>query len=86
MLNTRQALTKIRSELEGRQERKCWKCKQFSHLAKNCRNKGERAEEEKRKTENRFKTLASRVMQCGVKEVRRQETMKEIVKCFRYGK
>jgi len=68
MLNTQRALTKIKSELEERKGKKCWRCKQFSHLAKNCRNKRERIEE-KKKT-NRFKALTSRVMQCGVKEVR----------------
>jgi len=86
MLNTQQALAKIRSKLEGREGRKCWVCKQFSHLAKNCRNKGGRVEEKKKKTENRFEALASRVMQCGIKEVRRQEMVEEVVKCFRCGK
>jgi len=81
MLNTRRTLAKMKSELEGREGRKCWECKRFGHLAKNCRNKGERVEEKKRLT-NRFKTLTSRVMQCGVKEVRRQETVREVVKCF----
>ena len=78
MLNTRQALAKIRSDLEGREGRKCWECKWFSHLAKNCRNKGERVEE--KKSMNRFETLTSRVMQCGVREVMREE-----VKCFGCG-
>jgi len=32
--------------------------------------------------ENRFEVLKSRVMQCGVK-VRRQEVIKEEVKCFK---
>jgi len=35
---------------------------------------------------NRFKALTSRVMQCGVKEVRRQETVEEGTRCFKYGK
>ena len=47
MLNTRQVLTKMRSELEGRKGKKCWECKQFGHLAKNCRNKGGREEVDK---------------------------------------
>jgi len=51
----------MRSELEGREERKCWGCKQFSHLAKDCRNKGGK-EEKKKKATNRFEALASRVM------------------------
>jgi len=86
ILHTRQTLTKIRLELEGGERRKCWECKQFGHLAKNYRNKGERAEEKKKKMENRFEALASRVMQCSIKEVRRQEMIEEVVRCFRYGK
>jgi len=61
MLNIRRALAKIKSELEGREGRKCWECKQFGHLAKNCRNTGGKVEEKKKLT-NRFETLTSRVM------------------------
>jgi len=82
MLNTRRALAKMRSELEGREGRRCWGCKQFGHMAKDCRNKGGRVEEKKTIEGNRFEALASRVMQCGVKEVRRQEAVREVVKCF----
>jgi len=82
MLNIQRALTKMRSELEGREGRRCWGCKQFSHMAKDCRNKGGRVEEKKTIEGNRFEALASRVMQCGVKEVRRQEAVRDVVKCF----
>ena len=54
-------------------------------MTKDCRNKGGRVEEKKKKLTNRFEALASRVMQCGVKEVRRQEVVREVVKCFRCG-
>jgi len=84
MLNTWQALAKMRSELEGREGRKRRGYKQFGHLAKDYRNKGER-EEEKKKSMNRFEALASRVMQCGIKKVRRQETVAEGIRCFRFG-
>ena len=77
--------TKTRSELEGREGRKCRRCKQFGHLAKNCRSKGGRVEE-KKKTTNRFETLVSRVMQYGVREVKRQKVVEQIVKCFWCGK
>ena len=50
-------------------------------MAKDCWNKGGRVEE-KKKLMNRFEALASRVMQCGIKEVRRQEVVREVVKCF----
>jgi len=56
--------------LEEREEKKCWGCKQFGHLAKNCRNKGRRVEG-KKEMMNRFGMLANRVMQCRVREVRR---------------
>jgi len=62
--------------LQGREGKKCWGCKQFGHLAKNCRNRGGRVEEKKKMT-NRFKALTSRIMQCGVKEVRQQEVVEE---------
>ena len=74
----------MRSELEEREGRKCWECKRFGHLAKNCRNKEGRVEEKKKST-NRFKNLMSRVMQCGVREVRRQEVMREEMKYFVCG-
>jgi len=31
---------------------------------------------------NKFEVLRSQVIQCGVREVRRQEVVKEVVKCF----
>jgi len=74
-----------KAELEGRRERICWCCRRFGHLAHNCRNK---SEEEKRKSilQNRFEVIASRVMQCGVKEkveIRKQEIVEEGVQYFR---
>jgi len=41
MLNQQHALTKLRAELEERDEKKCWSCEKFGHLACNCRNKNE---------------------------------------------
>ena len=82
MLNQRRALAELRAELEGRKERICRKCEWFGHLAQRCRGK----EEQKKIVNNRFEALGSRVMQCGVREVRRQETEKEVVKCFGCGK
>ena len=83
MLNQRQALAKLRAELEGREGRLCRQCGRFRHLAQKCRS----GEEQKKKTVmgNRFEVLKSQVMQCGVKEVRRQETVMEGVRCFRCG-
>ena len=47
----------------------------FGHLAKDCRNKGEKEEIKIKKTSNRFEALTSRVMQCGVKEVKQQKVV-----------
>jgi len=74
MLNQWHALAKLKAEIEEREGRVCWECKKFRHLVCNCRNK---REERKRKPipQNKFEVIASRVMQCGVREevsVRRQ--------------
>jgi len=61
ILKQKKTLAKLRAELEGKEERKCWRCKRFGHLAYNYRNKGE---EQKRKlvSQNKFEVLASRIM------------------------
>jgi len=80
MLNQRHALAKLRAELEGREGKLCRRYGKFRHLAWNYRS-GE--EQKKRKVaENKFEVLRSWVMQCGVREVRRQEVVREVVKCF----
>jgi len=83
MLNQRCTLAKLRAELEGREERICRRCGRFGHLARKWRS-GEEQRKEKVVT-NRFEALGNRVMQCGVKELRRQEIVKEAVKCFGCG-
>ena len=84
MLNQRHALIKLRAELEEREERICRKCGRFRHLIQKCRSE----EEQKKKmvVVNRFEVLGSRVMQYGVREVRRQEIIREEATCFGCGK
>jgi len=85
MLNQQCILTMLKAEIEGKEERICWECKRFGHLARNCRNKKGEAKE-KLIPQNKFEVIASRVMQCRVKEevgIKQQEMVEE-VKCFRY--
>jgi len=81
MLNERHAFAKLRTELEGREGRICRKYGRFGYLAWKCRSK----KEQKKRTVvgNKFKVLRSHVMQCGVREVRRQEIMEEKPRCFK---
>jgi len=83
MLNKRCALTKLRAKLEGREGRLCRKCGGFRHFARKCRKRKE--QKERTVGGNRFEVLGSRVIQCGVREVRRQEKVEETVKCFGCG-
>ena len=67
LLNKKHALAKLRAELEGRKGKLCQCYKGFGHLAQNCRNK-RRGEEGTVVSQNKFKVLKSRVMQCRVEE------------------
>jgi len=83
MLNQRRALAKLRTKLEERERRICRKCGRFGHLAQKYRS-GEEQKKEKA-VGNRFEVLKSYVMQYGVREVRRQEVVRDMAKCFGYG-
>ena len=77
-------MSSIYAEIEGKEGRICWECKRFGHLACNCRNK-KREAKGKLIPQNKFEVIASRVMQCRVKEevgIKQQEMVEE-VKYFR---
>ena len=78
MLNQQHALAKLRAEIERREGRMYWGYRKFGYLACNCRNMKEA--KGKPVPQNRFGVIASRVIQCGVREkakVRRQKTVEE---------
>jgi len=84
LLREKHALAKLRVELEGRNRKLCRSCKEFGHLARNCRNRKEE-EKEAEMPQNKFEVLKSRVMQCGVEERVVRSIRTEGVKCFRCG-
>ena len=83
MLNQRWALAKLRAELEERKRRICRKCERFGHLAQKYRSREEQKKE--KAVGNRFEVLKNYVIQCRVREVRRQEVVRDMAKCFEYG-
>jgi len=82
LLKQKHALVSLRAKLEGKKEQEYWNCKEFGHLARNCRNKKEK-EERGTAPQNKFEVLTSRVIQCDVKEriIRKQEMVE--VECFK---
>jgi len=84
LLKQKTTLTSLRTKLEEKQKRKCWKYRGFGHQAQHYRK--EEGEKGKPTPQNKFEILASRVMRCGV-ELRRQETGREQweVECFKCG-
>jgi len=83
LLKEKCALAKLRAELEGKKERMCFKCKNFGHLARNCRN--QKREEGKAIPQNKFEVLSSRVMQCGAEERMIRSIGAAVVRCFKCG-
>jgi len=59
ILNQWWTLTKLRTELEEKEKRKCFGCKRFEHLAYNCR-KWRKIEKRRPSPHNKFKVLVSR--------------------------
>ena len=84
MLNQWYTLAKLRAEIEEREERVCWECKKFGHLACDYRDrKGEI--KGKPIPQNKYEVIASRIMQCEVREeVKRQKIKEKKVQYFRY--
>jgi len=82
LLNEKCTLAKLRAELEGRKEKLCRSCKRFGHLARNCRNKNEEGKGATT-SQNKFETLSSRVMQCGVEEKVVRSVRIVVIRCFK---
>jgi len=61
LLKEKHALTKLRKKLEERKGKLCRSCKEFGHLARNCRNRKE-GEKGVKMPQNKFEVLKSRVM------------------------
>jgi len=64
----------------------CWECRKFEYLVHSYRNKKKKAKG-KLILQNKFEVIASRVIQCRVKEkvkVKKQKTIEEEVQYFRY--
>ena len=81
ILNQQSTLIKLRAKIKEKKGRVYQKYKRFGHLAHNCRNRKEKMKG-KPTFQNKFKIIASRVIQCGVKEgvsIRRQEIEKKRV-------
>jgi len=86
ILNQQWTLTKLRTELKEKEERKNFNYKEFRYLAHNCRNWKE-VEERRPIFHNKFEVLVNKVMRYRVKEemkVKRQK--KKELQCFRYWK
>jgi len=64
MLKEKQALVLLKVQLE---EREYWSCRKFRHLVHNYRTKKEKEKKKKEKPQNKYRILATRIMQCKVK-------------------
>jgi len=84
LLKEKRALAKLRVELEGRKGKLYRNCKEFGHLAQNCRNKKE-GEKGAEMPQNKFEVLKSRVMQCGIEE-KTIRSVRVVAECFKCGK
>ena len=68
ILKEKQAFALLRVQLEERRERECWSYRKFGYLAYNCRTKKKEEKKKGEKPQNRYEMLATRVMQCGVRD------------------
>jgi len=82
LLREKRTLTKLRVELEKRKGKLYKSYRGFGHLAQNCR-KGKKEETGVATSQNKFKILSNRVIQCEVEErvVRSMRTV--AIRCFK---
>jgi len=84
LLKEKCTLAKLREELEERKGKLCRSCKEFGHLAQNCRNRKER-EKGAEIPQNKFEVLKSRVMQYGIEEKAVRSMRTVVIRCFKCG-
>jgi len=65
MFGQRQALAKLRAELERKERRLCRYCRRFGHIARKYRSR-QKKKERMVVLQNKFEMLRNRVMNCGV--------------------
>jgi len=82
LLKEKRTLAKLRVELEGRKGKLCRSCKEFRHLARNCRNR-KGGEKEIEIPRNKFEVLKNRVMQCGIEEKVVRSVRIVVIRCFK---
>jgi len=68
ILKEKQALALLKVQLEEKREKEYWSCRKFRHLVHNYRTKKEKKKKKKEKPQNKYGMLATRMMQCKIRD------------------